>query len=311
MRIKKETFQLLVWALGVIISVPLIFHFFSVRSFESDEKNKDSSEDDFSSIDKWTEDVFVPEGAFPVVSAKLSENAFKNQTRYKVEAEELSYEKKSYSEELSKKQPLVLIIHTYGTQSYCESGYITDESTLKSENENENVLSAGNALKNALSQKGIIAIHHKTLFDKISYSGAYNLSTEAIYEYLEKYPSIKFVIDIQRDSITTPNGSCVKTVVNTEKGKTAQVLFISGSDENGADFPNWKRNLSLSLEISKKLSKLCDGISRGVSLMPSGYGQYASEGYITVKLGTAGNTPEEAKNASEYLSEALSEIILS
>ncbi len=307
MKSKKEAFQILVWAMAVLIAVPAFIYFLG----EKEETSDYSKDEDYSFIIESAEDVFIPEDAFPIVSAKLEENVFKNQTSYKIDTNKLSYEKKEYSKELSKNEPLVLIIHTYGTQSYCESGYITNESTLKSENENENVLSAGSSLKNALSKKGIKAIHHKALFDKISYSGAYNLSTEAINDYLKKYPSIKFVIDIQRDSIFTPNGSCVKSVVNAEKGKTAQILFIAGSDENGADFPDWKKNLSLSLEISKQLSEICNGISRGVSLMPSGYGQYASEGYITVKLGTAGNTPEEAKNASEYLSEALSEIILS
>ncbi len=307
MRIKKEIFQILVWALAVIIIVPIFIYFFSEKK---ENEVSFSSEEDFSFIFESTEEVFLPQGAIPVVSARLEDEEFKNQTEYDLKADKLSYSKKDYSKELSENSPLVLIIHTYGTQSYCEKGYITEESTLKSENEIENVISAGKALKNSLEQKGIKAIHHKALFDKISYSGAYNLSTEAVYDYLKKYPSIQFVIDIQRDSLFTPNGSCVKAVTNTEKGKTAQISFISGSNENGADFPNWKKNLSLSLELSKRLSKINEGLSRGVCLMPSGYGQYSSEGYITVKIGTAGNTPKEAENASELLSEALSELIL-
>ncbi len=207
------------------------------------------------------------------------------------------------------KEAAVLIIHTYGTQCYSKENYIFNNSTLKSEDELINVLCAGEALKEYLEQKGVKVIHDKTLFDKISYSNAYNLSTEAVKKHIEKNPNIKYVIDIQRDSVFSQKGNCIKAVTNTSKGKTAQIGFISGCDENGADFPHWKENLSLSYALSEKLYQFYPKLSRGVTLLPSGYGQYSCKGFVTVEIGTAGNTPKEAKNAAEFLAEALYEVI--
>jgi stage II sporulation protein P len=163
-----------------------------------------------------------------------------------------------------------LIIHTYGTQCYSKENYIFNNSTLKSEDESINVLCAGDALKEYLEQKGVKVIHDKTLFDKISYSNAYNLSTEAVKNHIKNNPNIKYVIDIQRDSVFSQKGNCIKAVTNTQKGKTAQIAFISGCDENGADFPHWKDNLSLSYALSQKLYSFDSKLSRGVTLHSSG-----------------------------------------
>jgi stage II sporulation protein P len=133
--------------------------------------------------------------------------------------------------------------------------------------------------------------------------------TPAVKKQISDNPNIKYVIDIQRDSLFTQDGRCIKAVTTTEKGKTAQINFISGSDENGADYPNWKDNLSLSYEVSENLYKANKKLSRGVTLKPSGYGQYSCDNFITVEIGTAGNTPDEAKNAAAFLAEALYDTI--
>lgn len=296
----REKLYLCLWAIAILVVVPFLFGK-EIPFFSS------SSEKDISALGTFAEEDIskenVPENATSIISADLSGQTLENKTKYHVSENKLSFSS-NY-----KKDDTVLIIHTYGTQCYSEKGYITNSSTLKSEDKAINVVLAGVALKKELNKMGINAIHDETLYDAISYSNAYNLSSEAVRKHIKNNPKIKYVIDIQRDSVFSQNGSCIKAVTTTTKGKTAQIGFISGCDENGADFPHWKNNLSLSYAISQKLYEINPKLSRGVSLLPSGYGQYTSDGYITVEIGTAGNTPTEVKNATAFLAEAFCEII--
>ncbi len=301
----KERIQLFIWAIIIFVSVPFLFENNLSASHGFDDFEKDSS-NTLSAEDVFAEDgsnISLPENASKIISADLSGNDFDNQTRYQINKDDLVFIPEK------EKDVAVLIIHTYATQSYSEEGYITNNSTLKSENENLNVLCAGEALANELKNKGITVIHEKTMFDKISYSNAYSLSIEAVKNHTKNNPKIKYVIDIQRGSVFSQSGNCIKAVTNTKKGKTAQIGFKSGCDENGADFPDWKTNLSLSYALSEKLCNITPKLSMGVTLLPSGYGQYSSDGFITIEIGTAGNTPEEAKNAAALFAEALCDLI--
>ncbi len=297
----KEKLSLCLWAILVLTSVSLFFRFTDNIPPTHSGQSSESAKDVFATDD--SSEANLPQDASPVVSADLSGKSFINETKYSISETTL--------ETLTKGNPndAILIIHTYGTQGYCKEGYVTFRSTLKSEDSEENVICAGEVIKELLTEKGITVFHDKTLYDKISYSNAYTLATDAVKKQLTDNPNIKYVIDIQRDSLFTQDGRCIKAVTTTERGKTAQINFISGSDQNGADYPNWKDNLSLTYEVSENLYKTNQKLSRGVTLKPSGYGQYSSENFITVEIGTAGNTPDEAKNAAAFLAEALYDTI--
>ncbi len=309
MRFKKENFYTLIFAAAVLIAIPL-----GVYYFPNENNEINSSDAQFSLLEatdvlagiEW-EDVSLPQGATAIIPADLSGKSFENNTKYNVNMESLKFS----PFEISTTGPIVLIIHTYGTEGYSSEGYITASSTLKSADSSLNVICAGEALAQTLTEKGIPVLHDKTLYDEISYSKAYTLSIEAVEKHMKENPSIKYVIDIQRDSVFSQNGNCIKSVAKTEKGFSAQIAFISGSDENGADFPNWKSNLALTVALENELKKNNPKLTRGVSLMPSGYGQYTCPGFITVEIGTSGNTPEEAQTASRFLGEAFANLIIS
>ncbi len=306
---KKERIKFFIYIGLILVLVPLAVWKIPAEAEKTSvtiSEDEESNEEVFRPEENSTESEEIPEGGTVIKSADLSGNSFLNSTKYDIDVGKLSFS----PTETEKNKPLVLIIHTYATQSYSVKNYLTKDSTLKSENEKENVISAGDAFAKALESWGIKVIHDKTLFDKISYSNAYSLSVEKVREYLKEYPSIKYVFDIQRDSLFTQSGNCIKSVANTKNGKSAQILFISGCDENGADFPNWKENLSLSFALSNELESINPKLTRGLNLEPSGYGQYASSGFVTVKIGTAGNTPEEAGIASEFLAEAFCNTVL-
>ena len=94
-------------------------------------------------------------------------------------------------------QPQVLIVHTHTGESYLkyDTGYYYESYYPRTDDNNENVCAVGAAITKSLNKRGIKTIHDTTKHDE-SYNGAYDNSMETIQSYLEKYPSIKVVLDI-------------------------------------------------------------------------------------------------------------------
>ena len=115
-------------------------------------------------------------------------------------------------------EPVVLIIHTHGTESYLPDGvnYYTENDTFRSTDINENVVSVGKVISDELNKAGIVTIHDTTMYDEASYNAAYTNSRNAVKKWLAEYPSIKCVIDVHRDAIVTADGKNIKPLVNID-----------------------------------------------------------------------------------------------
>ena len=60
-------------------------------------------------------------------------------------------------------------------------------------------------------------------------------------EYIKKYPSIKVVIDLHRDSIAANDNDKVKTSVEIDGKKAAQIMLVMGSQSGSIkNYPNWR-----------------------------------------------------------------------
>ena len=58
-----------------------------------------------------------------------------------------------------------------------------------------------------LNAAGINTLQDATLHDYPSYNGSYEKSNATVRSYLEKYPSIKVVLDVHRDAIQREDGT--------------------------------------------------------------------------------------------------------
>ena len=107
---------------------------------------------------------------------------------------------------LTEDGPAVLIVHSHGSESYEKTEDYKESSAYRTLDVGYNVVSVGERIAQVLEENGVGVIHDKTLHDYPSYNNAYGQSRLSVSDYLEKYPSIRMVLDIHRDSLETADG---------------------------------------------------------------------------------------------------------
>ncbi len=205
-------------------------------------------------------------------------------------------------------QPQVLIMHTHGTENYVrhDQNIYFKSDTTRTSNEKYSVVGVGAKLKEILEEGGVSVIHDKTLHDSPSYSGSYNRSAATVQRYLDKYPSIKIVLDLHRDALGSGN-DIVKPIKKINGKNAAQVMICVGSQTGIVDdFPNWRENLKLGLKLQQTMEVMYPGLARALYLSyEHTYNQNLSNGSIIIEVGTNGNSFKEANYSATLVGNAL------
>ncbi len=269
------------------------------------------------------EELTPPSNSFPIIPLDMSDGQtvnnikYKNESKYSPDINSLLNQEyplnfaKSVSSN-NEKQPIVLIIHTHGSECYSPEGvqaYTADTPTRVLDT-TANVVAVGKVLADELNARGVSTIHCTTMFDAESYSDSYNLSENKVQEYLAEYPSIQYVFDIHRDSITRTNNEKIKPLTTVNGIETAQAMFVVGTDSGGADHPNWLNNLTVATFFQNKLIEKYGNIMRPINLRKASFNAEHAPGSLLIEIGTCGNTLTEAKNCAAFLGEAIAEVIL-
>ncbi len=212
--------------------------------------------------------------------------------------------------------PLVLVIHTHATECYSEQsqsyatadingnyGFYDSETETRSSDTSKNMIAVGEVFAEVLSNEGIGVIQCRTLNDLNDYNNAYKNAREKIEEYIKKFPSIKYIVDIHRDSLQSENGTKTKTFA-TEIEDCAQVMFV-----NGTVFDDWENNLALALKIKKVMDEEYPSLSRPIYLRQSKYNLDMTKASLLLEVGTCANTLEEAKKGARLSAECFAKVI--
>ncbi len=234
---------------------------------------------------------------------------FKNESGYAVDIPALLQKERPVS--LGGEGVQVLIMHTHGTEAYTPSAAhpYTASGEYRTTDPNANLLRVGREICEILNEKGISAIHSTALNDYPAYNGSYNRALKDIESYVEKYPSIRLVIDVHRDAIAA-GGVYYKTSAEFEGQSTAQLMFVTGTDAGGLRHPNWRDNLTFQAQLHDRLNGACPGIMRPMSIRASRFNQHVRVGSMLVEVGACGNTLEEALAAAGIFAETLAEMLL-
>lgn len=206
--------------------------------------------------------------------------------------------------DLTGEDPTVLIIHSHGTESYTGGGY-EETSPYHTLDADHNMLSIGNYVAEILEAGGISVIHDTAIHDNPSYDLSYTNSRKSVQEYLKRFPTIRLVLDLHRDSYEDSAGNQIAHTVFSQGEALAPLMFVVGTDYGGLTHPNWQENLSLALKLQTQLEDLCPGICRNLNLRTQRFNQDLSVGSLLVEVGASGNTHAQALKAAEMLAKAI------
>lgn len=216
--------------------------------------------------------------------------------------------------EVDSDEPQVLILHTHATETYQTwPDLIYDpDFTARTQNTALNMCAVGEKMTQVLNEAGINTLHDTTLHDSPSYTESYDRSYATTQAYLEKYPSIKVVLDVHRDAIEDSDGTRVKPLCTINGEDTAQVMIIAGCD-NGSSIrlPNWRLNLRFAAAWEEAMESRTPGLTRPVMCAYRYYNQDLTTGSLLIEVGGHANTLDEAKRAGRMAAQALAALLAS
>ena len=205
-------------------------------------------------------------------------------------------------------EPQVLIMHTHTTETFMptDSAVYTENFESRTTDNSRNMARIGEIVSERLNGAGIVTLHDKTQHDYPEYTGSYTRSAKTINSYLKKYPSIKIVLDLHRDAVSSGESDKVKLVTEIQGKKAAQVMLVMGSQSGSVtNYPNWQENFKLAIRLQQKIEKMYPTLARPLMLMSKNYNQSLSNGSLLIEFGTDANSLEEAHYSATLVSDAL------
>lgn len=235
-----------------------------------------------------------------------------NRTNYDISLDDYISRAFPISAQITDK-PLVLIVHTHGSEAYLpnKQGFYSPEEDFRSEKEDETVVGIGDILCQRLNRLGIPAIQDKTMHDIPDYNSSYVNSSKAIEKILAENPSIRFVIDLHRDSVFDSDGNNVKPLTVVDGKECAQLMLVVGTDQMGIPHPNWRQNLTFATYLQQQINSDYPTLARPVNVRVQEFNQSYTKGSIILEVGSCGNTVEEAENAINLFAESYARLLMS
>ena len=200
-------------------------------------------------------------------------------------------------------EPIVYIYNSHQLENYDSSNYEVYNIT-------PNVMMASYMLKEKLNEYNIPTIAEDANITEYmnlnnwNYNYSYLASRYFIEEKIKEYPSIKYFIDLHRDSIKKNYST-----ININDKNYAKVLFVVGLEHQDASY-----NLEFAKTINNKILEKYPSLTRGVITKQGPgvngiYNQDISHNSMLIEIGGYENKIEEVSNTIEVLSEVLKEII--
>ena len=201
------------------------------------------------------------------------------------------------------KNPIVYIYNTHESEEY-KVNYKYEYSIIPS------VKLTSYILQEKLENLGINSIVEtssiKDILNKNNwvYRNSYKASRILLEEAFKNNNSLKYFIDIHRDS-----SNYDKTMIEIDNKKYAKVLFVVGLEHEGYEF-----NLKLAEELNNSLEEKLPGISRGISkkegLGVNGiYNQDFNNNCILIEIGGVDNNILEVSNTINIFGDILAKYI--
>ena len=213
--------------------------------------------------------------------------------------------KKAIKKEVVKeeKKPIIYIYNTHQGEEYLSNQF--SEYSIK-----PTVMMPAYIMEEILNTSNIHTIVEESSISEIlkqnnwNYAGSYKASRILLEQAKKKNPSLKYFIDVHRDSVKHD-----KTTVTINNKGFARILFIVGLEN-----PNYEENLLFTNKINDKINATYPGLSRGIykkkGIGVNGvYNQDNSKYTILVEVGGKENTIDEVMNATIAFTSCFKEVI--
>ncbi len=204
--------------------------------------------------------------------------------------------------EIKEELPLVYIYNTHPLENY--------RSTANLYNFTPNITTASYILQSKLKELGIISLVEENSVADIlrvnnwSYASSYKVSRMFLNSVKEKNPSLKYFVDLHRDSIT---GNLSTITINNKS--YARFLFVIGLENS-----NYKANREVAVTLSNKINSLYPDLSRGIYEKKGAgvngvYNQDFDKNTMLVEIGGVDNNLEQVNSSTEILAKILYDYI--
>lgn len=212
--------------------------------------------------------------------------------------------KKKLEKELTiTKEPIIYIYNSHQTEEYMPTSFV--EYSVRPTVEMNNYI-----LEEKFEKEGFTTYVEEERIKEIlnknnwNYAGSYLASRTLLEKRKQEYPSLKYFIDVHRDSLPKS-----RTTVTINEKDYATILFIVGLENK-----NYQENLSFTEKINNKLNEKYPNLSKGIYKKEGEgvngvYNQDFSPRTILVEMGGPENSIEEVLNTSLAFSDCFLEVI--
>ncbi len=197
--------------------------------------------------------------------------------------------------------PIVLILHTHGSEAYADHA----DTDYRTSDKSENMIAIGKIISDRLNDAGINTIHCDTVFDAEDFNMAYYNASLKIRETLATYPSVSYIIDVHRDSVVLSDGTYLPLTGSADGQNAAKLMFVVGTDHGGSGHIGWEDNLSLAARLQYAVHLEYPEIMRSINLRSASFNEQYTKGSLILEVGSCANTIEEAKISADIFADAL------
>ena len=199
--------------------------------------------------------------------------------------------------------PLIYIYNTHQTEEYTPSSFV-EYSVMPTVQMNNYILEEKfeeRKYQTIVEEKNIKEVLNKNGWN---YARSYQASRVFLEEARINYPTLKYFIDVHRDSLPKE-----RTTVTINNKNYASILFIVGLEN-----PNYTENLAFTEKINNKLNEKYPNLSKGIYKKQGKgvngvYNQDFSPYTILVEMGGPENKIDEVLNTSLAFAECFLEVI--
>lgn len=202
--------------------------------------------------------------------------------------------------------PMVAIYHTHTSEMYRMPGFSPSDPLEyhRFGTVDTGVVRVGDALAQTLDALGVSVVHVTTIHDYPKFDLAYARSRETVRALVERYPSLRLIIDLHRDAPQEDNA----LVTSVDGAEAAQVAIVIGTGSGG---PQARANLVAARALANALDARFPGVFRRVMERPGRtYNQEVHPGAVLIEIGSYRTDEGAAIRTARLLAQAIADVLL-